>query len=157
MVDELATAAKRLSPRHRQCLALVHKLRTSKDIAAELGLAVGTFNSYIAEAVTLLGARNRRHAAELLFSTEAAAPPEKVQPELTGVASQAASASQPESGLQSGDLLVLLPFRSSGAKRNAFKPVRRLFWILQIVLALAISFGMLLIGLEALSRLFRSA
>jgi DNA-binding CsgD family transcriptional regulator len=154
MVDEMATATKRLSPRHRECLALVFKLRTSKDIAAELGIGVGTVNSYIGEAVSLLGARNRRHAAELLFSAEAATPPEKFDPTFAGVASLAVQPQPSGTNLQSSDVLVLLPFRSSGAKRNAFQPVRRLFWILQIVFAFAISFGMLLIGLEVLSRMF---
>jgi DNA-binding CsgD family transcriptional regulator len=153
MVDELTAAAKRLSPRHWECLALVFKLRTSKDIAAELGIGVGTVNSYIAEAVTLLGAKNRRHAAALLFSSEIVAPPEKLAPTFAGVESLAVSLPPPGTNLQSSEVLVLLPFRSSGAKRNAFQPVRRFFWVLQIVFAFAIGFGMLLIGLEALSRI----
>lgn len=58
----------RLSPRQRECLQLVHaKQATSKEIAAELGISKSTVDGYIAEAVELIGARDRRDAARLAF------------------------------------------------------------------------------------------
>lgn len=52
-----------LTRRHRECLRGVKALKGSKEIAAELGLGKSTVDIYLAEAVRLLGARNRREAA----------------------------------------------------------------------------------------------
>ncbi len=58
----------RLSPRQRDCLRLVWSRRaTSKEIGAELGISKSTVDAYIAQAVELLGARDRRHAAAIVF------------------------------------------------------------------------------------------
>lgn len=57
-----------LSTRQRECLRLVWSRRaTSKEIAAELGIGKGTVDKYIADAVELLGARDRRQAAAMIF------------------------------------------------------------------------------------------
>lgn len=61
--------ADKLSPRQRECLRLVwQKQATSKEIAAELGISKTTVDGYIAEAVELLGARDRRSAAAIAFA-----------------------------------------------------------------------------------------
>ncbi|MET4896357.1 helix-turn-helix transcriptional regulator [Sphingomonadaceae bacterium jetA1] len=60
-----------LTRRHRECLRGVKALKGSKEIAAELGLGKSTVDSYLAEAVRLLGARNRREAALALAEFEA--------------------------------------------------------------------------------------
>ena len=58
----------RLSPRQRECLRLVHERQaTSKEIAAELGISKSTVDGYIAEAVEVLGARDRREAARIAY------------------------------------------------------------------------------------------
>lgn len=58
----------RLSPRQHRCLELVHERQaTSKEIAAELGISKATVDSYIAEAVEAVGARDRRDAAAIVF------------------------------------------------------------------------------------------
>ncbi len=154
MTGKTSTLAERLSPRHRECLRLVYMRLTSKEIAAELGIGVGTVDSYIAEAMTLLGVRNRRRAAELLVSSEADTPPASSDPMFTGVSSTAAHSPPRTGDKQASVRLDLLPFRSSGVTRNELKPIQRLFWILQIAFAIAISFGMLVTGLEVISRLF---
>lgn len=53
----------RLGRRHRECLRAVRQLKGSKEIAEQLGIEKSTVDSYITEAVKLLGARNRREAA----------------------------------------------------------------------------------------------
>jgi DNA-binding CsgD family transcriptional regulator len=143
----------RLSPRQRDCLRLVFERRTSKEIAAELGIGIGTVDSYIAEAVALLGAQNRRRAAEMLFGDLQPAPPEHLEPENTGVASPPPDPSLPETAPQPRNWLGVLPFRTSGVEPHDLKPSRRLFWILQIAFGLAISFGMFVTGLDVISRL----
>ncbi|MEJ8628966.1 helix-turn-helix transcriptional regulator [Sphingomonas sp. I4] len=60
-----------LTRRHRECLRGVKALKGSKEIAIELGLGKSTVDSYLAEAVRLLGARNRRDAAIALAEHEA--------------------------------------------------------------------------------------
>ena len=56
----------RLTKRHRECLHGVRALQGSKEIADDLGIEKSTVDSYLTEAVRLLGARNRRHAALML-------------------------------------------------------------------------------------------
>ena len=59
--------AAKLSPRQRECLRQVWDRRTSKEIAAELGISASTVDGYIKEAMETLGARDRRHAAAIAF------------------------------------------------------------------------------------------
>lgn len=59
-----------LSPRQRECLRLVwDRQATSKEIAGVLGISKSTVDGYISEAVELLGARDRRDAAAMVFGT----------------------------------------------------------------------------------------
>jgi DNA-binding CsgD family transcriptional regulator len=69
------TLSESLTPRQVECLRLVWERRTSKEIAAELGLSKGTVDTYIFEAVGILGARNRREAAAMLFDAEGSTTP----------------------------------------------------------------------------------
>jgi DNA-binding CsgD family transcriptional regulator len=154
VTEEAEALADRLAPRHRECLWHVFQLRTSKEIAGELGIGVGTVDSYISEAVAILGAPNRRRAAEMLFGGKNMTPPGKSGGELAGVAIGASDPPVPGQGLQVGEWQVLLPFRHKGVDRNALGPIHRLFWFILLVLAAAASFGMLAIGLEVLSRFF---
>lgn len=66
-----------LSPRQRDCLRLVAALKDSQQIGFELGISPRTVDGYLRDAVMLLGAHNRRHAAGLLRDREATAPPQK--------------------------------------------------------------------------------
>ena len=57
-----------LSPRQRECVRLIWSRRaTWKEIAAELGISKSTVDKYIAEAIELTGARDRRQAAAMVF------------------------------------------------------------------------------------------
>lgn len=69
-----------LTPRQAECLRLVWERQTSKEIAAELGLSKGTVDTYIFEAVAVLGARNRREAAAMLFDVDRDATPRLAAP-----------------------------------------------------------------------------
>ncbi|MEG8044115.1 helix-turn-helix transcriptional regulator [Sphingomonas sp. LR59] len=60
----------RLSNRHRDVLRGVAALRKTKQIAAELGIAPGTVDGYIADAVRILGATDRGDAARMLARHE---------------------------------------------------------------------------------------
>jgi len=62
----MSDTTNRLSRRQLECLAGVAALKSSKQIAVELGISPKTVDNYIAEAVTALGATNRRDAASML-------------------------------------------------------------------------------------------
>ena len=62
----------RLTKRHRECLLGVRQLQGSKEIAEQLGIEKSTVDSYLTEAVKVLGARNRRDAALQLEQHERA-------------------------------------------------------------------------------------
>ena len=65
-----STRFDRLTKRHRECLRGVRELKGSKEIAEELGIEKSTVDSYLTEAVKVLGARNRRDAALQLDAHE---------------------------------------------------------------------------------------
>jgi len=81
------SAIARLSPRQRQCLQGVAALKGSKEIAAELGVSHKTVDGYLGDAIALLGARDRRHAARLLVDYAHTATPEESPEDLSGVPS----------------------------------------------------------------------
>lgn len=57
-----------ITPRSAECLRLVwEKQATSKEIGLELGIAKTTVDGYISNAVELLGARDRREAARMVW------------------------------------------------------------------------------------------
>ncbi|APX64586.1 hypothetical protein AV944_00540 [Sphingomonas sp. LK11] len=68
--------AAKLSPRQRECLRMVWHRRTSKEIAAELGISASTVDGYIKEAMEVLGARDRRQAAAIAFGPGAEPAPD---------------------------------------------------------------------------------
>ena len=64
----------RLTPREMDCLRGVRALKSSDEIARDLGIASGTVDSYIRDAITKLGARDRRDAAKLFAVIDRDAP-----------------------------------------------------------------------------------
>ncbi|WP_230481356.1 helix-turn-helix domain-containing protein [Sphingomonas sp. Leaf21] len=164
-----------LTRRHRECLHGVKALKGSKEIAAELGLGKSTVDTYLAEAVRLLGARNRRDAALALAEFEAGiasqgaaieqkSTPHKIISDSAGLVSDTAAMPVPTApdgstvggAVQDGHVhaspRLSLPFRRRGQRRNDMTLVERLLWIPTIAIALAIGFGMLAIGLDAMTR-----
>ncbi len=63
-----------LTARERDCLRLVARGMSSKEIALELGLSPLTVDGYLKEAVRTLGAATRREAARMLIAHEGDAP-----------------------------------------------------------------------------------
>ena len=146
----------RLQPRHRDVLRLAYDRKISKEIAAELGLADGTVKTYCTEAIRILDARNRRHAAELLHDHEAGenvgATPARVEPPSGGVAES--ERLRPAVGSAAPDWGRLLPFRYKDAPGNDLSVSARLFWIVALAFAFAIGFGAVAGGARVVSDLF---
>lgn len=78
----------RLSRRQRTCLALTADLLSAKDIARKLDIKEGTVEGYIADAVRVLGAKNKRDAARIFVAHEASKAPRKTTGESSRVSEQ---------------------------------------------------------------------
>jgi DNA-binding CsgD family transcriptional regulator len=137
----VTSQAAKLSPRQRECLRLVRERQaTSKEIAAALGISKGTVDNYIREAVDLLGARDRREAAEIAWGGPRPTPAESTVDSagVGGVADNPAAATP--------SMNAARPWRQDG-RRNAMTLGQTLVWILVIavgsvcVLSLAVSVG----------------
>ena len=138
-----AEAAAQLSPRQRDCLRLVwERQATSKEIARDLGISKHTVDGYIAEAVELLGARDRRDAAAIAFGhlPRTASGDDR----LGGAAADSDGASMPAS---TNPPALPLPWRSRHRPHNSLTLAQTIGWIAIIAvgslaaLALATSVG----------------
>ena len=173
----------RLAPRHRECLRLVRQLKSSKQIAAELGIAPGTVDGYLTEAAEIIGVRGRAAAANALAEHEAALhqgdvpaipsqnpPPEIPGVELAGVAdtpvppsfpmtpdrADPVAPAPPPVPVQAGAASVSgfrLPLRRKGEVGNDLSMGQRLLWIPALALASVVGFGTLVTALETLTGL----
>ena len=144
----------RLTPRQRECLRLVYERLVSKQIAIRLGIRSSTVDTYLTEAIGTLGAKNRRHAAELLHAYEYdETTPRKFELESSRVAEPFVFRAQDGAGSQILKSLDLLPLRNKGTNGNDLTAHNRIFWSAQLGVGLAIGFGMLVVGLEVISRL----
>lgn len=175
----------RLTKRHRECLRGVRELKGSKEIAEELGIEKSTVDSYLTEAVKVLGARNRRDAAlqldrherEAVAAIDGSAPtvavsdaPDKIGGDSARLVDAAdplpvmatpgewfagRSAGAPELG-KAPVARFRLPYRRKGQAGNDLSVGDRLIWIQVITLGLAIGFGMLMTGLQILTGIMES-
>ncbi len=176
----------RLTRRHRECLRGVRDLKGSKEIADELGIEKSTVDSYLTEAVKVLGARNRRDAALQWAAYDAAGPhlshssarefvqditPHKIggdSARLSGSVAVLPSTVLPDEvivgapGVSEEPLSkprssgIRLPFRRKGQRGNDLSVGDRLIWIQAITLGIAIGFGMLMTGLQVLTGLIET-
>ncbi|UVO50256.1 helix-turn-helix transcriptional regulator [Sphingomonas sp. SUN019] len=142
-----------LSPRHRDCLRLVRARMRTKEIALELSIAPSTIDGYIAEAVRIIGARDRREAAMLLEQHEA-----KLTPDQSGgQSSRVAPAPVPPAPIDPPDEVAdwrsSLPIRRKGARYNDLSMAKRMAWIVGLALLMLIAFGQLTSGLKVASDL----
>nr|WP_275679138.1 MULTISPECIES: response regulator transcription factor [Pseudomonas] len=60
--DRAPTEAVRLTRRQQEILQLLHRGLASKEVAAELGLSLGTVNNHVTGLMRVLGVTNRTHA-----------------------------------------------------------------------------------------------
>jgi DNA-binding CsgD family transcriptional regulator len=150
-------ALSRLSNRQRDCLRLIGELKGSKEIARELNITQNTVNSYVAEAVALLGARDRRDAARMYASLVT---PELIRDEYLRVETLPATDPSLVGGganqvVRSGGLR--LPFRKQGSLRNDLTITLRLWWILAGAVLVALLLAATVNILDALVRVAKSA
>ena len=163
----------RLTEKQRECLRLVYAHMSSKEIAPHLHVEPGTVDQYIKAAMRTLGVSDRRAAARMLADHEAGdARPLVSQPlDIAQIGEPAMFATSFE-GRQSRSggamreeqakfeilppnppAVFHLPLPIRGGQPHDLSPVKRLGWILLLILLIALSFGFFITGFEALSRL----
>jgi DNA-binding CsgD family transcriptional regulator len=160
----------RLTEQQRACLRMVYQHMTSKEIAPRLGIEPGSVDQHIKAAMRTLGVGERRAAARMLAEHEAAGEQRadadrdlemhEAAGEQRADADRVLEMHEEQAGFEAGHARPLPakfqpPLPIWGGKPSDLGPLRRLAWIFAIMLMVALSFGVFLAGLEALSRVGR--
>ena len=171
----------RLSPGQVECLLLVDRHHSSKEIAARLGISPHTVDQRIRGALEKLGVERRGEAARMVAAALSPDDPAYQRlihqsphidrdagagQEMSTVGTQirhadrAGEASPPgnlteQSPVGSGSPLQL-PFATRSHPSNEMSVGLRLMWIILIAIGATFSAGMYLAGLESLSRMISS-
>jgi len=175
-----ATRLDRLTEQQRVCLRFVYSHMTSKEIAPRLGIEPGSVDQHIKAAMRVLGVSDRRAAARMLVEHEhsGAQPLVYQSPDVAIGPDPATLAASTESGWQHGRTATVaamhedqsgfgvspydrprgfqLPLPIRGGRPGDLGSLQRLGWIFAIMLLIALSFGVFMAGVEALSRLGRA-
>lgn len=172
-VEQLESRIARLSPGQLDCLRLVAKHFSSKEIANELGISSHTVDQRIRQSLQILGVERRAQAARIV--AQESGPYQRLIHQSPHIAAHAATG-HPEAAVsqqirhadragKAGDASFLTeqrpalwpslqpPFATRSNPRNEMSVGQRLFWIVAIAIGAAFSAGMYLAGLESLARL----
>ena len=172
----MAERVARLSPGQLDCLRLVDRHLSSKEIAAELNISPHTVDQRIRQALAILGVERRTQAARLVAqhsgpyqrlihqSPHIHGAPQSGHPE-AAVSQQIRHADRAGEAGGAGFLTeqrpasfrssLQLPFATRSNPRNEMSVGQRLFWIVAIAIGAAFSAGMYLAGLESLARMLK--
>ncbi len=162
----------KLSEGQRRCLRLVLAHKSSKDIARELGISSHTVDQRLKSAMRLLAASSRVEAAQIHAGLEGGYQPLVYQTPDIAAGTPLGRFGAPAEELEAigatvrEDRAVYQAFQQAPAKRsllsslpigegkpNDLTALQRLGWIFGILLLIALTFGIFIAGLEALSRL----
>lgn len=167
----------RLSEGQRECLRMVYRHMETKEIARILGISPDGVTQRIKTAMRILAVQRRRDAAHILAEAEgtisypplvhpprdiAIAPePATFAPSIGGEwhSGSSAKAMREEQAVFWTELPSrgpALPLPIGGARPNDVGWLKRLAWIAGIAIGIALSFGALVAGVEALTRLIWS-
>jgi len=139
---EIAARIARLSAGELQCLRLVDEHRSSKEIAAMLGISPHTVDQRIRQALETLGVERRSQAARLVAQHRRANFEQAIE-EKSG---------QPAASF---GISEILPFATSGNPQNQMSAAQRLLWIVMIAVGAAFTAGIVMAGIESVTRLMR--
>lgn len=137
----------RLSERQRECLRLVHANLEAKEIAARLGLSPHTVNEHLRDARRVLRVPRSIQAARLLIEHER---DNRIVPEPIGVELA------PDHGDAGDAISPAAPARIVRKNRYNLGILTRVGLIVAIALGAVALAGALLVGAEAISRIFRA-
>jgi DNA-binding CsgD family transcriptional regulator len=148
-----------LTARERDCLRLVGRGMSSKEIALALGLSPLTVDGYLKEAVRTLGVSGRREAARVLASHEDLSPQEEIAPpqnlggDTPDLAETVLSGVPLPPKRSEAEPRFRVPFLRQGKQINDLDPLNRLMWIIGLALLMLIAVANFLNGLGALWRI----
>jgi DNA-binding CsgD family transcriptional regulator len=167
----------RLTEQQRACLRYVYAHLTSKEIAPLLRIEPGSVDQHIKAAMKTLGVGDRRTAARILAEHEArqdiqplvyqpldiAPPPDSftfVPPiesgwQPSGLPGGAMREQQASFRVATPGGAPTLPFSVGTTRPGDLNWLTRLAWIAVIAIGVALAFGALVSGIEALGRLTR--
>ncbi|KQM62685.1 hypothetical protein ASE75_13730 [Sphingomonas sp. Leaf17] len=150
----------RLTERQRECLHWVHRGYETKEIARELGLSPETVDMHVKNALQRLGLSSRKEAARSVFGEQGRpvppplVPPSPAMPDAPIVEDGGGlTAESRYDGRMAQTPLSGMPVPTDRFATNTLSPAQRLMWIGILTVGVAIGFGILVSGLEALSRL----
>jgi len=165
----------RLSEGQRECLRMVYRHMETKEIARVLGLSPDGVTQRIKAAMRILGVDRRRDAALILAEAEGTEPyPSLVYPSrdiaiapdpptfgasIEGERPSGSSGEAMREEQVAFEAIPLargpaLPLPIGGARPNDVGWGKRLAWIAGITIGIALAFGALVGGVEALAKLF---
>ncbi len=148
-----------LTARERDCLRLVARGMSSKEIALALGLSPLTVDGYLKEAVRTLGVSSRREAARVLAAHEDAppqapeTPPQNLGGEPMDLAETVHSGVPLPPKRSEAEPRFRVPFLRQGRQSNDLDPLNRLMWIFGLSILMLIAVANFLNGLGALWRI----
>jgi len=171
----------RLTDQQRICLRLVYSHMTSKEIAPRLGIEPNSVDQHIKAAMRVLGVGDRRTAARMLAEHEGAWAARSLVYQSLDVATApdpltfplptesdwqqrgtraAGTMREEQAAFEAAPLhrppIFPPPLPFWGGRPGDLSALQRLGWIFAIMLAIALTFGMFMAGVEALSRLGRA-
>ncbi len=143
-----------LTERQKDCLRLVGRGYTSKEIGRLLDLSPSTVDNHVNIAVHILNAPNRGSAARVLAQVEAGQilPRQSVDIALAGQLPKPASNREVTDATSPGGMLLSLP--PVGGKRNELDGTTRSLRILQVAVVAAVVAIALTIMISGLFRTF---
>jgi DNA-binding CsgD family transcriptional regulator len=133
-----------LTPQERECLRLVARQCSSKEIARELGISKASVDTYCNRARAKLGVSSRRAAAQLMISLA------------LGAASGAAAPTPATAAPPAGEGPAL-PTVSLLPPLSTLGPLARLAMVVAGAVVLVLAFGMLLSALQSLNGMVEAA
>ncbi|WP_281253390.1 helix-turn-helix domain-containing protein [Sphingomonas guangdongensis] len=141
-----------LTDRQRDCLQLVGRGMSSKEIAGELGISHHTVDLHLKRAIRILGATSRRDAARRASELPVASN-QHLATQAGAVVGPAEIMASPVSAAEPGHSALRVPFLRQGRQRNDLSPASRIGWIAVLAMAMLIAAANFLNGLGALYKL----
>ena len=170
--NDMEKRVSRLTPGQLECLHLVDRHMSSKEISGELGISSHTVDQRIRQALHILGVERRSQAARivslhqpyqrLIHQSPHIEPMEPDAHPDAAIGNQIRHADRAGGVLEAGfnteqrpaaRPFLQPPFATRSNPRNEMSVGQRLFWIATIAIGAAFSAGMYLAGLESLGRL----
>lgn len=146
-----------LTQRERECLRLVRRDQSSKQIAITLGISPHTVDARLKKAIALLEVSTRYEAAKLLsdFEESIAEPYQPLVSQPPALETEPRSAFQIPPERSDTRHPIRLPFLRQGRRTNDLDALQRLAWIGGLALLILFIFANFANGLDVLQTMTR--